>query len=419
MANATFDQKPVFTIRLLEVRAGAQQDDLTRILRRMYPRRTKEELQGALRRLPLVLSRSASGDLVRKVKRALEPHGAVLQVTRNPSSDAPGVVRPSSPPVEPITSGISETEARRAASTKQPGGGRLVPMGVAELLDRSFRLLRQRFWLFFLILLIPQAASYLVSKASGYFAWGSSWQGIPVAMGIGLGISVLLAVLVFLTLQIWAQGALIHGVSEVHLDNDTTVTACYGAIRHRLGRLLFTLFLMWLFLGLVIGGACLAIPMVISLMVLASSGKWAIGLAVTLIGLIAAYLFLRLLLNWLMADKVVVLEGKKGLTALRRSRELMTARTEPGFWQAPKLKAALILLMGLLIGIGIHLVFQIPAVLLQLLMPGVVAFTFTSVLDVAASALATTYAAIALVLYYYDIRIRKEGFDLKMLAQEL
>jgi hypothetical protein len=36
-----------------------------------------------------------------------------------------------------------------------------------------------------------------------------------------------------------------------------------------------------------------------------------------------------------------------------------------------------------------------------------------------AVSLATAYAAIAMILFYYDIRVRKEGFDLKMMAEKL
>ena len=36
-----------------------------------------------------------------------------------------------------------------------------------------------------------------------------------------------------------------------------------------------------------------------------------------------------------------------------------------------------------------------------------------------AVSLATAYTAIAMILFYYDIRVRKEGFDLKMMAEKL
>jgi adenosine/AMP kinase len=84
------------------------------------------------------------------------------------------------------------------------------------------------------------------------------------------------------------------------------------------------------------------------------------------------------------------------------------------------MKAGIILLVGLLIGIGIRILFQIPGAVLNLLIPdNFFIMTLNDALQVMAEALATTYVAIAMILYYYDIRIRREGFDLKMMAQGL
>lgn len=249
-------------------------------------------------------------------------------------------------------------------------------------------MLRQRFWLFFVILLVPQGIAFLFGKLVQFLLLGDISPELDVVTGAGFGISVFLAVVVFLLLQIWAQGALIHAVSETYLGHRTTVGASFRAMRHRIGRLLGTLILMWILIML--GSLLLVIP-----------------------GLI-------LFVIWLMTDKVVVLEGEKGMPAMRRSRELMRTRTEPGFWKGPKMKAGLILAVGFVIGIVIRLLFQIPGEILGLLMPGsALVMTLKEALNTISSSLATTYVAIAMILYYYDIRIRKEGFDLKMMAEGL
>jgi len=48
-----------------------------------------------------------------------------------------------------------------------------------------------------------------------------------------------------------------------------------------------------------------------------------------------------------------------------------------------------------------------------------VVLTLQGLLKVAATSLATVFTATAMILYYYDIRLRKEGFDLKMMAENL
>jgi len=145
-----------------------------------------------------------------------------------------------------------------------------------------------------------------------------------------------------------------------------------------------------------------------------------IGLVAAVLIILAVLLSIRLFLNWLLVDKVVVLEKIKGKKALNRSRELMNARMEPGFWKSTKMKAGLILLLGFLIGIAIHASLQLPMLIFQLLMPGnLVVMTLQQLLNMAATSLVTAYTAIAMILYYYDIRLRREGFDLKMMAEHL
>ena len=45
--------------------------------------------------------------------------------------------------------------------------------------------------------------------------------------------------------------------------------------------------------------------------------------------------------------------------------------------------------------------------------------TVTEILSIVGKTLTTTFTATAMILYYYDIRLRKEGFDLKMMAENL
>ena len=79
-----------------------------------------------------------------------------------------------------------------------------------------------------------------------------------------------------------------------------------------------------------------------------------------------------------------------------------------------------ILILGFLIGVGIHLLFQTPGLITQWLMPtSTMGQTIQQILNVVATSLAAVFTAIAMILYYYDIRLRSEGFDLKMMAEHL
>ena len=427
-----------FSISLTGLKPGSSLEDLVVALQRIFPRKTAVQIRGALARLPLLLTRSATEEQAKKVQGFLESKGAILRLVN--AAVSAGTAPPASPARSTSTAVASPREAEmvRAAAAPQEderytGAERRVkprvhpgitihPMGIGEILDRSFRLLRQHFLLFFFILLIPQGTFFLFSKTAKIFLGGEVQQDMTAGMGMGLGVSVILAVMVMMILQFWAQGALIHAVSETYLGHETSLVTSYGAMRSRLGRLLGTMFL-WGVLILLLP-ALLGIAMAIAVPMLAAMGFGGTTTAILSIALVLAGIiwFFHLLLNWLLVDKVVVLEGKGWRSALRRSKELMNTRSEQGFWKSPKNKAGLILLLGFLIGVGIHFLFQVPGLLTHMFLPVSLAgltLTLQQILNVIATSLATVFAAIAMILFYYDIRLRSEGFDLKAMAEHL
>jgi hypothetical protein len=421
-------------ISLTGFEPGSSQEDLVTTLQSLYPAKTAEQIRTALGRLPLLLASSATEEQARKLKHFLESKGAILKFThspqatntvaqaetvRSPSAAPPPRPEerqvPAAPPVEGAYTGVE----RRTKPRVHPGI-EIHPMGIGEILDRSFRLLRQHFLLFFLILMIPQGTFFLINKGMQILGRGGAQQGLTMSMGVGLAISVLLGILVMMILQFWAQGALIHAVSETYLGHSVSLGASYGAMRSRLGRLLGTMFLMGFLVMLVPAFTGIAMAIVIPVLKTMGFGGMTTGILSVVVGITAVIIFFNLFLNWLLADKVVVLEGKGWRSALRRSKELMNTRTEQGFWKRPKNKAGLILLLGFLIGVGIHLLFQVPGLITKWIMPtSLVGLTLQEILSVIATSLAAVFTAIAMILYYYDIRLRSEGFDLKMMAEHL
>jgi hypothetical protein len=425
-------------ISLTGIKPGTSAEDLVAALQRIFPRKTAEQIRGALVRLPLLLTRSASQEQAEKVKGFLESKGAVLRFASTavsaesaalPSkakSPSTAAAAPQEPEMVRATSASQSDQPytgieRRAKPRVHPGIG-LHPMGIGEILDRSFRLLRQHFLLFFFILLIPQGIFFIFNKTTQIFLGGEVHRDMTAGMGMGLGVSFILAVVVLMILQFWAQGALIHAVSETYLGHKTSLANSYGAMRSRLGRLLGSMFLMGILIApvpiLLFIATAFIVPMVAAIG-FASSTTAILSIVVVLAGVIW---FFHLLLNWLLVDKVVVLEGKGWMSALRRSKELMNTRTEQGFWKRPKNKAGLILFLGFLIGVGIHLLFQVPGFLTRMFLPMSFAgltLTLQQVLNVIATSLAAAFAAIAMILFYYDIRLRSEGFDLKAMAEHL
>jgi hypothetical protein len=114
---------------------------------------------------------------------------------------------------------------------------------------------------------------------------------------------------------------------------------------------------------------------------------------------------------WAVATPVLLIEGTKGRKALRRSRQLVKGRWGPTF---------------LAIALGGLLAFIVQGAISALLL-GVVASGANDVVKAAAGAVAGTVSAVLVtpfsaaiaVVVYFDLRVRKEGFDLELLAQRV
>jgi hypothetical protein len=426
--TAAADDK-TFAISLTGVRAGFAQEDLVVALQRIFPRQTAEQIREAIAKLPFLLTRAATEEQAKKVKNFLESKGAILKFMTSPAAavsapQAAAAPTPARPATAKATPAPQEKEpypgAERRAKPRVHPGLEIHPMGVGEILDRSFRLLRQHFMLFFIILMIPQGMFFLANKGMQVYAQGGVQQGTGPGMVVGVVVSVLFVVVIAMIIQFWAQGALIYAVSETYLGHETSIGRSYGAMRSRLGRLIGTMFLMGFLIMLVPGLLGIVSAILIPPLTAMGFGSSTTGILFAVLIIAGAVWFFHVLLNWLLVDKVVVLEGEGWRSALRRSKELMNTRTEPGFWKRPKNKAGLILILGALIGVGIHLLFQTPGLITHWLMPtSTMGQTIQEILNVVATSLATVFTAIAMILYYYDIRLRSEGFDLKMMAKHL
>ena len=282
-----------------------------------------------------------------------------------------------------------------------PDGGRidLQPMGVGDILDRTFRLYRANFLRFFLVMLAVGAILYL---------FGLPWQlamqpqlrgrHFPdpnlnsALMPVALFAWMLLYVVIGLILNQIAIGTLTVAISSAFLGQPVNMGSAFKTVRGRLGSLLGATVLVSFLVGL--GLLACIIP-----------GVW-------------------LALSWLLVSEVVVLEGLKPWAALRRSRELMRVKTDKGFVHHNITKASVILLITLILGVVAGGIVSIPFVIVAVIQQ-VAHHTPTffgpvqiaqGLLTIVVQAAVAPIGRVAMILFYYDIRIRKEGFDLEVLA---
>lgn len=152
----------------------------------------------------------------------------------------------------------------------------------------------------------------------------------------------------------------------------------------------------------------------------AAAGLWRVaGVSIVAFALSFAGLFLCiapgvwLYVSWTVAVPVVLLEGSGVGRALGRSFRLVRGR----WWAAFGLVAVGQLLSGI-VGTALAL----PLVGIVLTPAGdsdVVRLLGQAVANTAASVLTTPFVAATLVVLYFDLRVRKEGLDVQLLAEGL
>ncbi len=134
------------------------------------------------------------------------------------------------------------------------------------------------------------------------------------------------------------------------------------------------------------------------------------GLALALMFFVVPFFWLAV--SWSLAFVVLIAEGLRGTPALSRSHRLVKGR----WW--PTLGT---LSLAFLIQIVISALVGIPLGIITFNSePGsAAALVSTAVANVIASVITTSFFSAVLVLIYYDLRVRKEGFDLAVMAQSI
>ena len=312
-----------------------------------------------------------------------------------------------------------------------PATPRLAPSTLGEILDRTIQLYRSRFLLYLGISLVPTAV--VVVPACGIFvllAWLGSTSTAPVAPGsevagfILLGIIGLLGSPILIAVFAFTLAAMPYAASRDYLGGKTTIREAYKSVWRHGWRYCWLLILE----GLIVWAAPLAVWIALvafaaglaTLTQLSGVGGGAlIGLAtfVAVVALVAYFFWMLLRLS--LAFPACVVEQIPATRALQRSSTL-TVGTKGRIF-------LLYLLVGVLNWI-LSMGATVPLTIVMALLPGANDPKNASTLGVvlliviyaaafAIQALTRPIYVIALTLFYYDQRIRQEGFDIEWMMQ--
>jgi hypothetical protein len=292
----------------------------------------------------------------------------------------------------------------------------LRPLSTGEVLDRTFQLYRSRFALFASLAALPAAVSFISGVIQIFTLQGDRVLANGRHMVVNTHPAITLSVyaasgLIYFALYGITQAATTWAVSEIYLGNPAALSSAWKAVSGRWFRyILVVLRQYWSIFWL---PAIFFTAFVVLVAINRFSGNLGLSIVMGLLGFLgfaaliySAYAALRVSL----AVPAAVLEDLGPNAAVRRSIALLPERKIRIF-----LLWLLIVAMGLVVGMVIS-VLAVVAVTAH----GVERYVLQMV-SLFGSFLSRLVigpvGAIGLCLFYFDERVRHEGFDIEFLMQ--
>jgi hypothetical protein len=266
----------------------------------------------------------------------------------------------------------------------------LRPLSLGEILDRTFSLYRRHFLLFLGITAIPQLLILAMNLVEVFIATpknpfgavgtGAEFQRLPSTGLLAFGIvGAIIGAIVYVVAFLFAQGGTIYAVSDLYLGRPTTIGGSLGRMRGHLLKLL-------------------GVSIVNGL---------AVGVGILLLIAPGIYLACRLII----CVPAALLEDLGVFESMERSFEL--TRDSAG-------RSFVIYALYIAILYGAMMLFAMPFFVMMALTakdPGMVrvSMSLMQVGNFLAGVLVGPFLLIASSVFYYDLRVRKEAFDLQMM----
>lgn len=283
---------------------------------------------------------------------------------------------------------------------------RFRPMGALDILDETIDLYKRNF-----VLLVGAAAVLYVPIS----IINNIFQD-PIHQKAQINWLSIFLILI----EALVTGALTFGISERYLGKSVSIADCYKRVCRKDTFLPFIAAMAIKYLvvlGPLFGMAVMAssIPQPESA---ANIDPQLIRQTLTLLGLMFLSLIWMLWfgIKFMLVESAVVVESCSAWKAIARSWVL----TGSNFWKGFAIYFILVLVFGIIFGLLVGpLIFARVSSIVRGEEVSVWPVILTQVLTVIIGTLSIPVMAAARILFYYDTRIRKEGFDLEMLAQEL
>jgi hypothetical protein len=307
----------------------------------------------------------------------------------------------------------------------------LRPSTLGEILDRTAQLYRRNFWLFAGVAALPIAIIIAVTALAlgTVFAVPGIRGGGPESgflTGLALVLFLLVVVPIYVAAAVFSYAGLTEAAASVHRGEKITIRGVLNAVRPWFWRYLWFGILQAIVIALVPGAiAGVVIGFLVFSVTLVGGGSTATGVAIAFlmffIGFGAFGVIIWRALGYSIGLSVCVVEKKPAWESLQRAWKLSQG-TRGRIFVLYLLIFALAM-AGSMIG---YIVSAIVGAVAGVVGNGgeyaaaaaIVAGVLYLVVDFTVQVLLAPVSWIALVLFYYDQRIRKEGFDIEWMMQQ-
>ncbi|MEK6407618.1 MAG: zinc ribbon domain-containing protein [Acidobacteriota bacterium] len=310
----------------------------------------------------------------------------------------------------------------------------LEPMSTGDVIDRAVRLYRRNFTPLVAITAVPTLIGYVVSLMFWYgytsLLTGAAGSGnVPIT-------ALWMLVLGGLGYPVWMFALLltVSGLCRVvgdhlMLGEPITFRGCFRAVKRRLGAITLMgllsvalLFAAYVVISIVVIVLALAVGLIVGVIAAAQLPQWiaTVTLALTVIVAVAAGLLLICVVasRIVFLPQIVMIEGASAGNALGRAMRL-----GKGNWY----RVAAIVIFTYFVSLSLLAALTLP-VLLGLYLSGVLSTNFflspawsilyTSFRDIS-SLLSLPIWIVSFTLLYFDSRVRKEAYDVDLMAREI
>ncbi len=256
----------------------------------------------------------------------------------------------------------------------------LRPLTLGEVFDRAFSIYRAHFFKLIGITTLALVIPYSLYTAALYESQHAVAAG---QVNVAAVIVMLVGVIGLLAAYAVVQAAVMHAVSELYLGHPITIGDAYARTSGSIWRILVLFLLQGL--GICLGLLLFIVP-----------------------GILLA-------LRWLVGVPALVVEGLGPGAALSRSMTLTSNMAGRMF---------VAVLLQFVLGMVVSMVLTMPFTVLEIaaaakgqISPGIQALS--QVGQLLSSVLVFPIASAIVCVLYYDLRVRKEGFDLEQMVSQL